>query len=401
MRLRALTLAALFPALLMGHDTAAQEPTGKGKSDPRVGPAKGAVAVRMSVVSTKTDARERAEACVTVEGESGNIKVDSLTLAVDGVRVTSRPPEVAARRSRTGEECNPSSGAVFDVDLLPGPNRFQAVAYATDNTASADTTVLGAKPVPGAKLYVLTVGINAYPGALHLSYARDDALAFADSLRTQAGRLFDSVLVFPLLDSAATKGAIDKQFGDLGDIVRPNDTFVFFYAGHGTIATVGADTAFYLALAAVTDLKNGKELRPHGIQAGELQLWLRRIAASSKLLVLDACNSGEMSEYYSRSNRGEVLLADFSKATRAGILAATRPSAPAVESSARESGPLGRGLFTAALLSYSRKPDERPRIRLVRHWSIAAEEMFATLAENVAQRPSAQDPAPDFPILVR
>jgi hypothetical protein len=231
MTFRVISSAALCSVLVGGKAALAQAPTDKEKTDAPAAARKD-VAVRIVSIDRRTTPRgEEAEVCISAEGG-----VSKVELAVDGVQVPRRPP--ATGRSETGEEC-PSNAWVFDVDLIPGPNRFEAVAYAANGAASqpARDSVSGTSPVANTRLHILTVGIDSYGGAVSpLSYAKKDARAFADSLRRQAQPLFASVTVDSLYDAAATPRSIKSKFLDLRARVDSNDTFVFFYAGHGAVA---------------------------------------------------------------------------------------------------------------------------------------------------------------------
>ncbi len=400
---RTLALVAIWCAAIAG-DAIAQDATDKDKI-----PAPGTAAkpgkasapgVRILFVETrKTTRGETAEVCVAAEDRGGGI--GKVELAVDGAKLPARTRTVV---EETGAEC-PANSWVFETDLIPGPNNFEAIAYTAGGTPSepARETVQGTSPLAGSTLHILTIGINTYRNnAPALTFARNDARAFADSLRRQASPLFARVRVDSLYDDAATKDAIESKFLMLADSVGENDTFVFFYAGHGALAKRGQsqEDSFFLTSVDVTDLRDWKLLARQGIHAGELLIWLSGIASSSKLLVLDACNSGSMGTFLAGKDAiGDRLLETLGRNAAAGILAATQPSGAASEPAL-----LGRGLFTAALLQHEASPGDRPAVQKIHDLADAARGALQALSKQygvVEQEPWMRTPARDFPLIVR
>lgn len=406
MTFRALALTALSCALFAGGRASAQAGIDKDKipapaTEVKAEPGKAsAPGVRILFVETrKTTRGETAEICVAAEDRGDGI--GKVELAVDGAKLPARTRAVV---EETGAEC-PANSWVFETDLIPGPNNFEAIAYTAGGAASepARETVQGTSPLAGTTLHILTIGINTYRNdAPALTFARNDARAFADSLRRQASPLFARVRVDSLYDAAATKDAIEAKFLMLADSVDENDTFVFFYAGHGALAKRGRsqDDNFFLTSVDVTDLRDWKLLAREGIHAGELLIWLSGIASSSKLLVLDACNSGSMGTFLAGKDPiGEMLLETFGQRASAGILAATQPSGAASEPAL-----LGRGLFTAALLQHEANPGDRPAVKKIHDLANAARGALQALSKQygvVEQEPWMRTPARDFPLIVR
>lgn len=402
---RALAFAALSCALLAGSNSAAQTATDKDKPDAAVAGAKpepgkpGAPGVSiLNIEKTTTTRGESAEICVVAEDRGGGVA--KVELAVDGAQLPVKTREVVAE---TGGEC-PANAFAFETDLIPGPNNFEALAYTQDGTASspARETVVGKSPQAEATLHIFTIGIDTYRAeAPALSFAKNDARAFADSLRKQASPLFARVRIDSLYNAAATKDAIERKFLQLADSVGENDTFVFFYAGHGALAKRGQsqDESFFLTSVDVTDLRDWKMLASEGIHSGELLLWLSGIASTSKLLVLDACNSGSMGTFLVGKGIGKNLLNLLGTNADVGILAATQPSG-----TAKEPALLGRGLFTAALLQNDRGPGHRPAVRKIDDLKTAARIALIALSKRygvLEQEPWVFTPPTDFPLIVR
>lgn len=387
-----IALTALVVSLLAGRPATA----GAQGTDARGTAGKqGAPVVHMSI-----DPRDGKFAEVCVSAEDRGDGVAKVELQVDGTRLSARP--AAAVRNETGEEC-PASASVFDVELIPGVNRLEAIAYSSSGLASASVrdSVRGASDRSNTTLHVLTIGIDAYANpTMRLSYARNDARAFADSLARQSGALFQRVVIDSLFDEQATDGAIKAKFLEIAERMRENDTFVFFYAGHGSVASFGGTAdVFYLVPVNVRDHTDGKALAMSGITAATLQQFLAYIPARSKLMVLDACNSGAVVNFFNRGSLGSAVLGTIRSEAQVGILAATQPSQPA-----RESGAAGHGLFTAALLFNEAAPGSRARVQEIGDIAHAAGKAMPRLARQygaVDQRPWMQPPPMDFPLIVR
>lgn len=388
----ALALLALSASLAGAGQLGAQGAAAGPAADEK----QGAPVVRMTV-----DARDGrvAEVCVSAEDRGGG--VNKVELTVDGAQLRPRPRAVV--RNETGEEC-PVSATVFDVELVPGTNRLEAIAYSATGVASAAVrdSVRGTSDRANTKLFIFAIGIDAYEtSTMRLSYARNDARSFVDSTTAQARALFQEVVVDTLFDGQATKSAIEAKFIELAQRMNENDTFVFYYAGHGSVASFAASrNVFYLVPVNVRDLNDGKALAMIGVSAGTLQQYLSWIPAQSKLLILDACNSGAMVEFFDGKDAlGPAVLGEIRSQARVGILAATQPSQPA-----RESGVAGHGLFTAALLYNDALPNDRlavQRIREIAHYVGRALPVLTKQYGALDQEPWMMPPPRDFPLIVR
>lgn len=139
-----------------------------------------------------------------------------------------------------------------------------------DNDAPAAPTAPAAAATGAGTTYGIFVGISHYGGDNHdLPGAASDAVQLARAFQ-QAGWMHRSNAVV-LTDAEATAGGVRQAFQALAPRVRPNDTLVFFFDGHGNrseIDLVGQD---------VTRRELGQMMtQVHGRQ----------------LLVLDSCEAG-------------------------------------------------------------------------------------------------------------
>src|SRR4029078_8940369 len=210
-----------------------------------------------------------------------------------------------------------------EITLVAGANRLTAYAFNNDNVKSKDASLLltGADSLKRAgTAWGIAVGLNEYANSQYnLKYAVADAQSFAAEVsREQApiGR-FDHLEVIPLLNEQATKenilGALRRltgaetgpptlKAGPLDKLKRaePEDAVVIYFAGHGT----AQGQRFYLIPhdLGYTGDRNSldeaglKSILSHSISDQELEDAVEGIAASSLLMVIDACNSGQALE---------------------------------------------------------------------------------------------------------
>jgi len=191
------------------------------------------------------------------------------------------------------------------------------------------------------------VGINSYRNPQYnLNYGRTDARAIAETLRDGAGGLFERVHVDTLFDTTATRARIIESLARIAAVATPRDVFVFFYAGHGTTASIGSETRFFLVPTGVVQASDPAQLMKEGISGADLRRWLEAIPARKKLMILDACQSGAAVEGF--TNRGaaeERAIAKLARSSGLFVMSATDS-----EQFAREVDELGHGILTSALL---------------------------------------------------
>ncbi|KOR28607.1 hypothetical protein TI04_10630, partial [Achromatium sp. WMS2] len=130
--------------------------------------------------------------------------------------------------------------------------------------------------------YALVAGISDYNNASglgKLKYARADAEALTQALK-RAGYKVQLVV-----DHGVVKNFLVKTLRQLASFLRPNDTFIFAYSGHGFEGANGQD---YLALYGVTS----ETVNNEGLPVDEVLDLLRKTRASQLLVLLDACRDG-------------------------------------------------------------------------------------------------------------
>ncbi|MCK4853167.1 MAG: caspase family protein, partial [Bacteroidales bacterium] len=128
----------------------------------------------------------------------------------------------------------------------------------------------------------------------------------------------------------------------LSQKVRPEDVFMFYYAGHGSMV----DNNFYFIPTGGVSLYQLAKLTGESIQAVEIQEKFRNIPALKQVVILDACQSGGSTGVLAqRGAMEEKVLAQLSRSSGIHVLAAAGSEQYATEVSS-----LGHGLFTYAIL---------------------------------------------------
>jgi WD40 repeat protein len=165
---------------------------------------------------------------------------DSLTVEarIDGVKATA----VDQRLVDTGS----TRAGILNL-AIPRRDSVVSVIAFNANGASEPATVhvkwRGPGVDPKLKLYVLAIGISNYKNQdknkdLELHFAAKDADDFIALARTQAGGLYEEVIIHPphgsLRDSEATKDAILDELDWISRAVsNTNDIAMIFLSGHG------------------------------------------------------------------------------------------------------------------------------------------------------------------------
>lgn len=242
---------------------------------------------------------------------------------------------------------------VFDLVLNAGENSIRAVAFNDQGTASQPDEMLitfkpqsGSDTKPKPTLYVLAIGINSYKNArLNLNYALADANAFVETIRNNASGLFQEVNIITLFDNKATRTEIMTSLEGLKTRLKPQDVFVFYYAGHGVL---DSKNRYYLVPHNVTQLYgNDQLLESEALNAALLHDFATNLAAQKQVYFLDACQSaGALSAQGAvRGAAEERALAQLARSTGTHWIAASGS-----EQFAGEFAQLGHGAFTYALL---------------------------------------------------
>lgn len=239
-----------------------------------------------------------------------------------------------------------------DVELNNGTNEISAVVINENRTESSPVgiTINFDGEAALMDLYILSIGINDYENSSYdLNYAVNDAKTFTKTMTDGAGTLFNSINEFVIRDKDAVKDEIEQAMKAIIEEAGPEDVFVFYYAGHGVMSLEDKDgnSDFYIVMHDVTNLYGDATLLiDKAVSATELQEFSRLIPAEKQLFILDACHSGGALESFAvRGGSRELALAQLAHSTGTYFLTASQDY-----QFANESGGLGHGLFTYAII---------------------------------------------------
>nr|MDZ8021764.1 caspase family protein [Nostoc sp. SerVER01] len=201
------------------------------------------------------------------------------------------------------------------------------------------------EPVEQGRSLVVAIGINEYVHWQKLKNAVQDAIGFQQVLIDKLGF---TAPIPPLLDSAATKSAIESLIEEqLRDVLEENDSLVLFFAGHGhTRVEELSETGFVVPVDARRP--NSKEYWGDYIRISH---WLQEIAelpARHILVILDSCHSGFALGEAAKSFRDTVRFhKDISSRRSRKVITSAQREQPALDG-----GPIpGHSLFTGTLIN--------------------------------------------------
>ena len=208
-------------------------------------------------------------------------------------------------------------------------------------------------------LYALVVGTSDYAGTeLDLRFPDQDAKAYKEVLELAGAALFGARMDVRLLTTSPggvrpTKQAIQAALRDIAAKAEPKDILMVYFSGHGTTwPENSADGQFYYLTAENSsfnfdDAKN----RSYAIGQDTLQAWMHGVTARKRILILDACNSGEVVKKLENGAKGN-LNSDQRRALqrmkdRGGFFVL---AGSAADKSSYEDPRFGHGLLTYSLL---------------------------------------------------
>jgi WD40 repeat protein len=299
---------------------------------------------------------------ITINASAENDKIDEIRLFHNGKIVN-----LATRGLFVTDNTNGTDSKKYTINLLAGQNTFRAIALNSQRTESTpdeilvnyqsgnqpNTPIVNVNGVPvdavdkNATMHIIVVGINKYQNnKLSLNYALADATSFKDELEKDAKSVLANVKTYFVTDNAANKNGITEAFAQVQKLAKPQDVFVFYYAGHGVISEKNKE--FYLVPTDVSDLNNvDAQLAEKGISSKMLQTYAVDIQAQKQLFILDACQSaGAFEKLLTNDANQQKSLAVVARSTGTHWLAASGS-----QQFANEFATLGHGAFTYVLLN--------------------------------------------------
>lgn len=188
------------------------------------------------------------------------------------------------------------------------------------------------------KVYFVGIGINRFSNGVYpLEWCINDIKALAKKLKEKLGDRL--VIVDTLFNQRVTTGNI-RRLKPVLQAISVNDQLIVAYAGHGLFSL---DSRYFLSGYDI-DFEKPEE---KGIPYTELENLMDSIPSRKKLLLLDACNSGEKIKLGSENSFAlmKQLFVNVKKGTGAVVIAAAQGYQSALESNKRQ-----HGVFTHSVL---------------------------------------------------
>ena len=161
----------------------------------------------------------------------GDHPVTSLRLLLDGRPYRGQAGVMAVATPKLGEVRQS-----WTVELEPGNHQIAVQADSTVSQAVSspvEVTYTSEEADVRPDLYVLTIGVSAYPGNLKLNYAATDAQAIERAFREKSGPLFRKVETRLLTDAKATPRRSRAGLAWLKQQMTQRNVGVVFFSGHG------------------------------------------------------------------------------------------------------------------------------------------------------------------------
>ena len=224
---------------------------------------------------------------VTASASSSNPKhpITAMRLLVDG-----RPFNGAAGVKRF-ESPQQTAEARWEVPLVPGPH---TVAVIADSPVSKGMSKVGlvslAGEVPKPNLYVLAMGVSAYPGKLRLNFCATDAEMLARAFQEKSKGVFNKIETHVVTDQGASRQGIRDGLQWLKERMTPHDVGIVSFSGHGTRDLFGR---FYLV--PFVDAPPEADPSEWALSGDEFKKRLEDMPGRL-VAILDACHAGSVAE---------------------------------------------------------------------------------------------------------
>ena len=296
------------------------------------------------VITTPRDGKRVVTNTIDLRGIAADDRgVVSIDINVNGRRIDLHDRGIAVKGDNTQREFYAA------VPLRTGRNEIVVTALDNENLASEPKTITVFYEKEKGEVWAAVIGINNYHHVQKLDYARNDASAFADYLRTNLDIQADHL--FELYDGQATNRNIQSLLGtQIKSKAGREDTVIIFFAGHGapeeSETSLDGDGIEKYILPCDA---NTSDLYTTAIPMDEIARIFRRIKAERVILLADCCYSGQTGGRTilskTRANISDAFLDRLSRGK--GRIIITASSASEVS---KESDDLKHGYFTYYLL---------------------------------------------------
>lgn len=227
-----------------------------------------------------------------------------------------------------------------EIDAIAGENEVSVAAFNGSNTVQSYMKTINFHSNAKSEdphLYILSVGIDQYrDNAVNLKYAVKDAKDLEEKLKLQSATLYNprNIHYMVLTDKDATKTTITDKINELAKMIKPQDSFILFVAGHGVLL----QNQYYM----LTHDFDGSVSDESMISSNEIVDMSKKIKSLSQLFIFDTCHAGGVD--YIVSGLYDARMSVLAKKMGLHIYASASDRQSAMD------GYKGNGLFTYTLL---------------------------------------------------
>lgn len=255
----------------------------------------------------------------------------------------------------------PSRPSSHDASV-PAPDRHKRGLSAEPETDQG--------PVEPGNNYALVIGVDDYPAPLpKLKTAVNDAKSFAGLLTSKYG-----FQVTTLLNQDATRDKILGAITHFRKALAENDSFLIYYAGHGSYDRA-TEKGYWLPVDADSD----PLITSRDISADDLVTEVRGLAARHVIIISDSCFSGDLSRDagdFSPSDGNQAYVHRMQRAPSRTLMASGS------DEPVSDSGSQGHSVFAALLLQAMQSSGGQ---------TFTADDLFVSIRKSVLAR-SGQSP---------
>jgi len=236
----------------------------------------------LPVISATIGSQEGSRLKLVIDARSADTDLVSLSAWVNNVPVFAEAGGKVSNREVAGQ---------IEIPVLAGSNRIQLSVMDALGRESIKETLVHQSKSPGTAptVRILTIGVSDYPGAdFDLEYAAKDARDLLSALSSSLGGRME-VKTKLLVDAEATKAGIAsaKSFFTEGN---PDDLAIVFLAGHGVLNS--GDNRYYYCPADI----DFEDFAKNGVSYEDIENLLDEIPAMRRVILIDSCHSGELTE---------------------------------------------------------------------------------------------------------
>lgn len=186
------------------------------------------------------------------------------------------------------ENCKGEREVIVKVPLRAGLNRISITPVDAAGVAGKTSSfIVLSRQESNSQLYIVSLGVSDYENdELDLQYAAKDAKNIADSFAETAS---SNVHRLTLTDKEVSDKSVLEKIRNFLSTAGIQDQIIVYLAGHGVL---DSHLDYYFAPSGF----NPDQIPETGISMDELTACIKGTPARNRLLILDTCHSGLLSE---------------------------------------------------------------------------------------------------------